>query len=249
MINVLIVEDDEIQLQGLSAILSTYNPNWNITTAKTYDEALTYIKLETFQLFLLDVELDKKVPSKNGIDLGRYIRQLHKYAYTPILFITCIPEKIQEALNETHCYHYLLKPYNQKQLYSVLDSVCASPLMEEPCLYIKDKNGIQVKIKKQDIFYITSEKRMLIFYTSNGIFHGAGSTLKDISNSIGKNFLRCHKKYLVNLNYVKYYDRTLRLISIRNTVLPVGRAYKETFEEQFHYQKYTKTTTTNKKDK
>ena len=107
MITVLIVEDDLLQLQALDTMLTEYNPKWNLLKASTYTDALTYIDTHNIQLFLFDVELNKENDSENGIALAKIIRTNDKYRHTPIIFITAIPEKIYEALNETHCYHYL----------------------------------------------------------------------------------------------------------------------------------------------
>lgn len=232
MSTILIVEDDKIQLQTLCILLSEYNSSWSILKAATYEEAINYIENDKIQLFLLDVELSKENSCKNGIELGKIIRKNPQYAYTPILFITSIPEKIQEALNETHCYHYLLKPYNKEQFYSVLDAIAASPLMEEPLITIKDNFGIYTQIKRRDILYIASEKRQLLFYTPQTVFHAVGMTLESLSTKLGSAFSRCHKKYWVNLKQIKHYDKTNRLLSIQDTRVPVGRIYKETFEKQ-----------------
>ena len=230
MITVLIVEDDLLQLQALDTMLTEYNPKWNLLKASTYTDALTYIDTHNIQLFLFDVELNKENDSENGIALAKIIRTNDKYRHTPIIFITAIPEKIYEALNETHCYHYLLKPYDQKQFYAVLDAVTTSPLMQEHFILIKDSAGILVQLNQKDILYISNENHQLLFHTAETTFHAVGMSMHELLQKLCSAFVRCHKKYIINCEKVTNYDKTNRLAHIGNTELSVGRFYKKNFE-------------------
>ena len=113
MYRVLIVEDQPAQLLALQKILESYNENFEIKTSSDYDTAYHIVTGSTiFDLFLLDIKFQEQDwENYSGLTLGHFIRSMHCYQYTPIVFITSIPEKIYEALNDTHCYHYILKPY------------------------------------------------------------------------------------------------------------------------------------------
>lgn len=89
MYRVLIVEDEPLQLTALHKILAEYQENFAIYTAFDYDSAITQLNEIQFDLFLLDIKLqENNSDSLDGISLGKYIRSLHSYLYTPIIFIT-----------------------------------------------------------------------------------------------------------------------------------------------------------------
>ena len=53
----LIVEDDTIQSNGLKHIIEDRYPDADIITASSYDEAVSFIDDNIFDLFMLDINL------------------------------------------------------------------------------------------------------------------------------------------------------------------------------------------------
>lgn len=233
MINVLILENNIPELQLLDTLLTKYNPQWKLLKASTYKEALIYIENNPIQLFLLSMELSKENFCENGIELAKILKTNSRYQHTPIIFITEAPERIYKTLNENYCYYYLLKPYNQEKFYSILDAIMTSPLIEKHPLLIKDPAGVYIQLNQKDILYITIEQKQLFIHTFETTFHATGITMNEISKKLYSTFVRCHKKYIINLNEIESYDRSNCLIHIKNTDIPVGRCYKKTFEQTF----------------
>jgi len=46
-----------------------------------------------------------------------------------------------------------------------------------------------------------------------------------------KNFIRCHKSYIINMRFVENYDLANNIVNIDNHLIPIGRRYKENMEE------------------
>ncbi|MEI3178300.1 MAG: response regulator [Lachnospiraceae bacterium] len=110
------------QQNALKILLTEYNPAYDLLCASSYAEGLDLLSHSDISLFLLDVELNPcdRTDTKDGVELARQIRQHPEYLHTPIIFLTSIPERILEALNQTHCFDYLLKPYDRGMLYHCL---------------------------------------------------------------------------------------------------------------------------------
>lgn len=70
-VKVLIVDDSEIVVERLSAIVSEINCKKPVLISNTFQQALELIILEEPQIVLLDIRLS----NDSGIDLLRYIRQ------------------------------------------------------------------------------------------------------------------------------------------------------------------------------
>lgn len=230
---ILIVEDDAIQLKTLKIAIQKFNPNNRIYCADNYTAAKDLLKEYPIQIFLLDVELDKINAEVNGIELAKEIRQMEQYMFTPIIFITSIPEKIQSALHETHCFDYILKPYTQDSLYKSLNLVIKSPNITEKTFCFCDIQGIHVRIKEKDILFCESNGHLIHIHTFTSTYVTSDRSLDNFRDKLSPVFFRCHKKYIINMTYADSYDKTNRFVMLNNHSIPVGRSYKQNFEERY----------------
>lgn len=234
MYTVLIVEDDINQLDALSLIINQYNNKFTIFKADSYSAAVEYLDKYNINIFILDVDLSRTSNDFNGIRLGSLIRSKYKYIYTPIIFITSIPEKISEAINVLHCYSYILKPYNKNDVNNALNSIINSPLIQDLTIVVNNLQGIGCKIKHSEILYIEAYGRYIKIHNSHGYIQTSDYTLDKLTSTMLNDFVRCHRKYLVNTNYVTNYDKTNLLLTCASDLIPVGRAYKSNFEKRYY---------------
>ncbi|MGN0383897.1 MAG: LytR/AlgR family response regulator transcription factor, partial [Eubacterium sp.] len=237
MYSILIVEDDELQFKNLKSIISKYKPDWKIYYASSLDEGYQLALTYDIQLFFMDVMLDastKELNDNNGVFLGYKLRHIERYKNTPFIFITSCPEEITRAVNDLHCYSYILKPYMPEDIINAIDSVTASPLMGKPKLSFRDPSGIRVKLSSDDIILVESSGHLLLIHTTTGIFETRDFTLNGIMKLLSHDFVRCHKKYIVNILWVETFDRPNNYIGLRSIdkPIPVGRTYKNTLVER-----------------
>lgn len=233
MLTTLIVEDDLTQLKALENILSDSFSKMRFFSVTNYDDAIDILENERIDFFLLDIELSQKNASENGIALGEYIRSFSYYKHTPILFLTGRQDKIGEALNSTHCYNYLVKPYSYDILINSINELLSSPMVSSDCiLKLKDINGIYFRISSKDICYIQSSSKVLFLQSCSRIMKTRQYTLAELKKELPDYFYQCHKSFIVNLKRIKHYDKSLNKLYISdcNTSIPVGRKYKEGIE-------------------
>ena len=237
MYRLLVVEDDPDQRQGIIAALKEYPENFIIDEAAGFDDALGLICERRYDMFFLDIVLEPSACEKNGwnsdgVELGRRIRGISLYAYTPIVFITSIPERVQEVLKDTRCYQYLLKPYQKEDILQCLNLLLHSPLVKEPQLSFLSFWGGRVTIPEKDVLYFTSSLgHRIAIVTEDGSFETLDYTLNALEETLQQHFFRCHRRYLIQTRAVTDYDRTRRLIRIGKHEIPLGRTYKDAFEK------------------
>ncbi len=227
--DILIVEDDQSQLDGIEAILLEYYTTIHCYKAVSYSDAVAILDSHTIQLFLLDIELSKNTQSKDGIALGTYIRQQPQYQKTPILFLTALPKEAPRAIHNTHCYDYLVKPYKEHELLESIDKLTKEHLIEFEPLELRDVNGIYFRIRPKDILYLETNGRGLNVITEDDKIILRYVHLKNFASQLPPYFTQCHKSFIINNNYLKSYapsDLTVCLTK-NNIVLPVGRKYKD----------------------
>lgn len=78
--DVLIVEDDQEQLDGIESILLEKYDHMNCIKATNYQQATQLMHANKIQLFLLDISLGEDASEQDGIELGTQIRSMQRYA-------------------------------------------------------------------------------------------------------------------------------------------------------------------------
>lgn len=234
MYRVLIVDDSLEQCMALKIILNSYDENFVIDICTDLEDAKKACTQKEFDLFLLDMQLDTNSSTNDeGIALGLYIRSLKSYSYTPIIYITSVPEKIQDALSETYCFNYILKPYTPDNIIRNLDRILNSPLTKEQTLCIHTPWGVELTFKESDILYISAGSGHCVnINTIEDYYPTSSYTLDKLEEMLHRNFFRVHRKYLVNTNKITSYNRTRHSLTVANDTIsvPVGRAQKDAFE-------------------
>lgn len=237
MLNILIVEDEKLQSEALKDMLLMYNPEFNIFIAHNANSAINISTDYDIGLFILDVDLSADPDSDNtnisGIDIGLKLRNSSKYSTTPIIYLTGVPEKIHQAVNDVHCFSYLSKPYSYFDIKKTLDDIFHSTHIGNDAITINTLLNVQIPINFRNIYYVECLNHTTIVYTINGSFETRMLTLKDFLATAPDYFLRIHKSYIININYIYSYQKTKRLIHINETELPLGRKYKDDFDIAF----------------
>lgn len=227
--NVFIVEDDSTQIKGIASIIKDNFQNTHCIKATSFEKAKNILdeQLKDIDVILLDIDLNSD-EGLDGIDLGRYIRNMPQYKNTPILFLTGLPEEAARAVHTTNCFDFLTKPFADSELISSLQKLVDMKLVEENPIRFRDVSGIYYRPLPSQIKYIKAHHRSIIVSTTFGDFVSNSSTLNDCSNILPDTFIRCHRSYIVNTSYVYAYDRSNSYITVADTdgiQIPVSRRY------------------------
>ena len=173
----------------------------------------------------------------NGITFARYIRSLPAYRTTPVLFSTGTSDTIQKCVNEVHCYHYLEKPYNEAVLVHAMKELLAtlSNTTDNNYLTIKLLNDVTTHVCLSNILLIKANGHYLTFTCPDGGFTSNTYSLSSIAKILPSYFTRCHRKYIINTNFITSYDKTNLYLHIHNHIIPVGRTFKKELENHLLY--------------
>ena len=122
-LNVIILDDRKIVVQGTLPIVEEVLPNANVFGFNRPFEAIEFAKKNKISLILLDIELGKT----NGLDLCKNFLEINPQ--TNIIFLTAYVEYSFEAWS-TGASGYLLKPITAKNLRAQLKNL-RYPLLTE----------------------------------------------------------------------------------------------------------------------
>lgn len=111
--NILIVDDNPKNIQVLGNILR--RESYKVEFATNGEQAIDRIKIETFDLILLDVMM----PIMNGMEACKEIRKTKPASDLPIIFLTAKSERndILEGFN-AGAQDYIVKPFDSQELLS-----------------------------------------------------------------------------------------------------------------------------------
>lgn len=238
-ITILIVEDEVLIAQDLKEILEEVGYN-KVLKAKNIQEALEKLHENKIGLVLLDINFRG---AKTGIDLAV---MLNDEFHIPFIFITSYSDDDTiSSVKKTNPSGFLLKPFNKDLLLITLELALYKNTSEEyseekeidseymhgeevnvvinKYFVIKD-NFYFIKILLEEILWFESDKNYIQIVTLDKS-HTIRSSLKKLEEELPSDlFIKCHKKYIVNINHIKSFNSSSVLI--KNKSIPVSRNQK-----------------------
>ena len=181
--------------------------------------------------------LDIRMKGENGVETARRLRKQHNNSI--LIFVTALKEYVFEAF-DVSAFHYLLKPLEatrfQQVLLRAVQEAISRKANTSPPLFLKMK-GRNITLNQQSIIYLENHlKKVEIHTTSESIELYA--SMKELEEQLDHSFFRCHRGYLVNMFYIKEYDRSR--ISLKNgeTIYMAKEKYPAFVEAYMRYLQY-----------
>lgn len=243
MIKTIIIDDEYNSREFLEKLLNRYFPNKFLIIAKceSIDEAVLAIESGEPKLVFLDVQM----PNKNGFELFKIINNIT----FEVVFTTAHSEFAIDAI-KCSALDYLLKPINYIDLLETIkkiDSKLNKALQQDKLMLLLEnldhgsdefrKVAIPTDagfefIKMNTILYCKADSNYCQIVCAGDKKITLSKTLKYVEELLPKSiFIRIHKSYLVNLNYVSRFNKTneLNLELVNGERLPVSVRKKEEF--------------------
>lgn len=238
-----VIIDDEINAQNLlEKTLNRYFPNkFNIVgKCNSVDSGVHAIKEHEPELVFLDIQM----PDKNGFELFSSFDKIN----FEVIFTTAYNQFAIKAIKRS-ALDYLLKPINHldlaeavKRFESKNEGSFAQKklalLLEN--LNVNDQNVSKIAFPTVDgfelvhanqILYCRADSNYCCIKKIDGATKTATKTLKFVEEILpGNTFIRIHKSYVINLNYVVRYHKSNKEVELTNgEKLPVSFRKEEDF--------------------
>ena len=238
-----IVEDEPAAREVLKNYLSKYCPQVEVIgEAHNFNEAIPLLHDLTPELVFLDVEM----PFGNAFDVLEACKELQ----FETIFVTAFSEYSLRALNQSAAY-YLLKPISIEELILAVTKV-QQQLMNQ-VIFNRNKiiveNFHEKQSGKQQVILPTLEgfevvkMEEIVRLKGNGnftdLFLADGSKkmvcrfLKHFSEILPDPFIRVHKSHIINLHFVKAYNKGGYITMNDDSEIEVSATYKEEFLRRF----------------
>ncbi len=234
MLNFVLCDDNINVLNRLEKMLESIfiskKFNAQIVLSTTYpDELINYIRNNTVNVVILDIDLKSKV---SGLDLANMIRKKDKNIY--IIFTTGHLEYGLMAY-KYKTFDYLPKPITKERLEETLIRLFEDVSGDTSDFVRLDNN--KTIIKQDSIQYIQKDGMKVIFHTDTRNYE-TYSSFKKILPQLSQQFVQCHKSYIVNTDKITDVNTTNSTILLNNNKdvkCLIGPKYKNKFMEVFNY--------------
>ncbi len=229
----IVVDDESAALELISDYIGVQP---NLELSRTFSDPLTALaeinKLSTpVDILFVDIEM----PKMNGINLASLLK--HK---TRKLIFTTAHTKYAFESYELEADGYLLKPFSHLKFTQLLERILTEPNIQiipkkntHDFILLKSQGHKKkyIKILTSNIIAIESQNKEVKIYTGSEIIfaHVALTTmLKSLMHL--DNFVQIHKSFVISKYNIKGIERKFVILD-NGLKLPIGRAYKEFYED------------------
>lgn len=222
-----ICDDDNIFVgllkEEIEKALSKYNENAEIFGFGSGNTLLEKAKKVNLNLIFLDIEM----PIKDGYQLAEELREIEKDTY--IVFVSAYDNFVFKS------YEYEPLWFVRKiEIGDVIPKVIKRYLDKEKydnfkCQY-RTITGVYT-ISPKEIFYIEGSNHTLTINSTRKILTVYGSLIQEERRLKIYNFLRCHRNFLVNLNYVERIEQK-NIVLKNGEYLPLSKDRKTQIKEK-----------------
>jgi two-component system response regulator AgrA len=248
MLNFALCDDNSIILDRLSKLLESIFIKHDIEACISYkttnpNDLIKYLDENSPNVLILDIDLKSNI---SGLDVAEQIRKKDKNIY--IIFSTAHLEYGLVAY-KYKTFDYLPKPLTSERLEDTIIRLL-DDIHGNISSYIRLDNNKTI-IKQDTIQYIKKEGMKIIFHTDTRDYDTYSSFLK-ISTNLPKNFIRCHKSYIVNtdkITDINVKTNTIYLNNSQENKCYIGPKYKNNFMEVFKNEHFSNNLEFNKHTK
>ena len=224
MIKIAFCDDDSAVLSDLHRLLALYRAEKNMEIDDDSFHSPLDLIAEIEQGTRFDILfLDVLMPGENGIDAAAEIRNYDKNA--KIIFLTSSSEFAVQSYT-VNAFYYQLKPICTENFFRLMDSVLSQCKKEQASsLILHSKTGI-TRIKPAQLEYCEVIHRTLFIHLTSGKVLECIGSLDELAKQLIPygSFLRPHRSYLVNLEYIQNLSyRAITMSCLAEIPIPRGK--------------------------
>ena len=199
MITFAICDDEPLMVRELTGHLTSYMEGKQITAYSVSSFSNGCALLESgssFDVLFLDIQMEQP----DGMETARLLRRRGDHSL--LVFVTVLKELVFDAF-QVEAYDYLLKPLDNARFHETMDRALRS--LEQRTakdIVIQRGTGCEV-VRLSDIVYCEVLGRKIYLHKHDGTVSDYYDKLEDLERRVDGRFFKCHRSFLVNLDYVR----------------------------------------------
>jgi two-component system response regulator LytT len=214
-----ICEDEQRDMNKAIQLIQSYGEkrslNFEIIQFVAAKDLVKYMQeVDYFDILFIDIYL----PTNQGLALARSVREFDTNC--AIVFTTSSKDHAVDSYS-VRAIDYLLKPLTESSVNAALDRAIEEYSIKHwESVIVQNKQGTY-KICLRDIFYAESNARVISIHTqTQGVIRLYDRLDNFQANCMHDSFYRCHKSYLVNLDYARSLEKNSFILK-NGTTIPI----------------------------
>lgn len=228
MISCIAIDDEPLALELIKQFCVEHKSLDLLNTFTNSEEAKLFLVHHYVDLLFLDIQM----PEGNGIDFYN-----HYCANKLVIFTTAYSHYAVKGF-ELQAVDYLMKPYDKARFEQAVEKAIRTfenrKINTEP-----DKKFVTIKseyrlinLSPDQICYVASKDDYVKIFLSDGRFIMSKMTTAMMQEKlVFSNFIRIHRSFIVNTNFVTKVNTSAVLIG--ELELPIGKKYKKEVIEKW----------------
>ena len=199
MITFAICDDEPMMVRELTSHLADYMKEKSMTaySVSRFSDGRTLLESGgSFDVIFLDIQMEQP----DGMETARLLRQRGDHSL--LIFVTVLKECVFDSF-QVEAFDYLLKPLDSTRFHKTMNRVLRS-LRQRTAedIVIQRGTGCEV-VLLSDIVYCEVLGRKIYLHKNDGTVSDYYDKLEDLERRMDGRFFKCHRSYLVNLDYVR----------------------------------------------
>jgi two-component system LytT family response regulator len=241
MLKAILIDDEEGARDTLAALLKEFIPDVELVAqCSNVPDGVLAINKNNPDIVFLDIEM----PEYNGFELLDFFKEIN----FEIIFVTAYSQYAIKAF-EVSAVDYLLKPVEIESLKAAVDKARLkrgqANIMQRLDLMKNTYKGEEVRkialpmsdgllfVDVSEIIFFEADRAYTHVFLKNGSKITVSKPMRVFEEILNTRpfFFRPHRSYLINLNYMKKYNKGDAVIVMDNNVnVSVSRERKQDFE-------------------
>lgn len=212
---IIIIEDEFFAANHLSDLITSLG-FWVVGVYHSGEDFLQQTDWR-FDAAVVDIFLSEEM---SGLQVAEHLNERHK----PFIFLTANQDTrtLKDAARLSPMA-YITKPFKPMDVSAALQIIS---MQMAPKLKVRGANGVE-ELDPNDLLFIKSDGVYIELHTLKGMVVQR-KLLKEIEDELPPNFIRVHRSYLVNKDFIDH--RSATHVGVRGKEVPISRSYRENLE-------------------
>lgn len=225
MINCIIVDDETHAIELLSLHIEQTPFLKLVGSSSDPVQALQLLETVEVDLIFLDIQM----PQMSGLEFMQLLDGKCK-----VILTTAFREYALDGF-DLNVVDYLLKPIFYPRFFKAVQRArdlmqVAKKEVDDFILVKTEYKGKLLKIKINDILYIESKGKYVLFHTIGGDHIMALLNIGNIEEKLsGDQFMRVHKSFVIALSFIVMIQGNQIHLEHTNDTIPIGQTYRDEF--------------------
>lgn len=229
--NIAICDDDHGQTKLLKNYIKDYDKKeyCNVVDVFSSGEDLLekFPEQQTYDIIFLDGEMT----GLSGVETAEIIRNID--AHVIIVFVSGYQKFVPGAF-KLNAFQFLIKPVSKEEFHSELDRALEFYKTNHHQYKIVDKGNITT-IEIKEILYLEAYNRKITIKTNTNTYTMAGKLNEEEAKLKLQRFVRVHQGFLVNMEYIKNFQRESIILKNGEELPTSERKRKQAYDAYTRY--------------